>query len=346
MAGRHVAARSRAAGHEPVVPAGAYRVDGRWAAMSRSADLAVAYTRARPRLVRIAYAVLGSAAEAEDVVSDCWLRLADADAGGEPVRDVEAWATVAVARRALDVLRSARVQRESYLGPWLPEPLVEPLRSTGPRSAAEADPADRVTLDESVGYALLVVLETLTPAERTAWVLHDLFGMPFGEVAAAVGRTPAAVRQLAARARAHVAARAPRVAVDDTEHRAVVAAFVRASTEGDLRGLLAVLDPHVVATSDGGGLVGAARRPVVGADAVARFLRGVVARIGPAQRLVAVAVNGRAGLAVVEDGVVRLVAALTVQDGRVRRVDFVLAPPKLARVHLDHAGLDRIEEPR
>jgi RNA polymerase sigma-70 factor, ECF subfamily len=170
--------------------------------VSRPDQLAEGYHRDRPRLVRIAYAVLGSHAEAEDVVADCFTRLLAADQA-EPVRDVEAWATVAVGRRALDVLRSARTRREVYVGPWLPEPIVTAMPGMAP------DPADRVTLDESVGYALLVVLESLTPAERTAWVLHDLFGMPFGEVATVVGRTVPAVRQLASRARRHVAAGAP-----------------------------------------------------------------------------------------------------------------------------------------
>src|SRR5690349_21081056 len=151
--------------------------------MTDESDLAAAYDEARDRLVRVAYAILGSHAEAEDVVADCWLRLVAADER-DPVRDVGAWATVTVARAALDVLRSARVRRESYVGPWLPEPVVRPV---------VPDAADRVSLDESVHYALLVALERLTPAERTAWVLHDIFELPFADVADAVGRTPEAV---------------------------------------------------------------------------------------------------------------------------------------------------------
>jgi RNA polymerase sigma-70 factor (ECF subfamily) len=146
--------------------------------------LAATFSQARPRLVRVAYAIIGSHSEAEDVVADCWFRLAAADQD-EPVRDVEAWAVVAVSRMALDVLRSARVRRERYVGPWLPEPLV-----ASPGQMA-ADPADQVTLDDEVSYALLVVIETLSPAERTAFVLHDLFGVSFDEIAAIVGRTPA-----------------------------------------------------------------------------------------------------------------------------------------------------------
>ncbi|HEY6786261.1 MAG TPA: sigma-70 family RNA polymerase sigma factor, partial [Trebonia sp.] len=208
--------------------------------MSDGADqLAVAFSRARPRLVRVAYAILGSYAEAEDVVADCWLRLVAAD-GHEPVRDVESWAVVAVSRMALDVLRSARVRRERYVGPWLPEPVVG------------GDPAEKVTLDVEVSYALLVVLETLSPPERTSFVLHDLFGMPFDEVASVVGRSPVAVRQLASRARRHVRSHgALPSSVNAAEHRRVVSAFSSAVTSGDLATLIRVLDPSVVLVSDG-----------------------------------------------------------------------------------------------
>ena len=162
--------------------------------MSRDAMLAAAYQQARPRLVRIAYAVLGSHVEAEDVVSECWLKLAAADRVG-PVRDVDAWATVAVARAALDTARSARMRREVYPGSWLPEPLIEHMVAD--------DPADRVSLDDTVSYALLVVLESLTPAERTSWVLHDLFGMTFIDVAATVGRTSCGAPARGARPRTY-----------------------------------------------------------------------------------------------------------------------------------------------
>jgi len=286
----------------------------------RDDELASAYTAIRPRLVGIAYAVLGTRAEAEDVVSDCWLRLAAADTR-EPVRDVEGWAVVAVSRRALDVLRSARVQREAYVGPWLPEPLLD------------ADPADRVSLDDRVSYALMVVLETLSPAERTAWVLHELFAMPFPEIARVVGRSPAAVRQLASRARAHVAAGAPRLDVDAADHRRVVEAFLVATTGGDLGGLLAVLDPDVVLTSDGGGVATAARRPVVGADRVARFLLGIAQKRQIMHHVVTV--NGQPGYAASDtDGNLLAVCALTVRSGRVVRVDLVMSPAKLPRGRL------------
>ncbi|MFI9007864.1 RNA polymerase sigma factor SigJ [Actinosynnema sp. NPDC053489] len=286
----------------------------------RLADLAAEYTRVRPRLVGIAYSVIGTVAEAQDVVSDCWLRLTAADER-QPVRDVEAWAVVAVARRALDVLRSARVRREEYVGPWLPEPLVD----------AADDPAERVTLADEVSFALMVVLETLSPAERTAWVLHEVFGLPFPEVAAVVGRSPAAVRQLAVRARAHVAAGAPRSDVGSAEHRRAVEAFLRAVGQGDLRGLLAVLDPDVVLTSDGGGLLGTARRPVRGPDRVGRFLVGVRRKMPADQRIAPLTVNGGPGFAVLIGAATRFVCALTVRGGRVARVDIVVAPDKLPR---------------
>jgi RNA polymerase sigma-70 factor (ECF subfamily) len=309
---------------------------------TRQDELAAEYTRIRPRLLRAAYALLGTWADAEDVVADSWLRLAAADQR-DPVADVEAWAVVAVSRRALDVLRSARVQREAYVGPWLPEPLVE--RLPGPdaltASADLADPADRVTLDESVSYALMVVLETLTPAERTAFVLHDLFGVPFTEVAGVVGRGPAAVRQLATRARAHVRAGAPRMTVSSGEHQDTVDAFFRAAAGGDIAGLVAVLDPDVVVTSDGGGQAQAARRPVRGAERAARFLVGVAAKIRDDQRVVPMTVNGGPGLALVDpDGTASLVGALTVAEGRILRVDLLVAPAKLARTRFTSGPRD------
>jgi RNA polymerase sigma-70 factor, ECF subfamily len=281
--------------------------------------LAAAFHIARPRLVRVAYAILGSRADAEDVAADCWLRLA-AHHADEPIRDVEAWTVVAVSRMALDVLRSARVRRETYVGPWLPEPVL---------TSDTADPADRVTLDDEVSYALLVVLETLTPAERTSFVLHDLFGLPFGEIAEVVGRTPASVRQLASRARRHVRERASHPVVDPAEHRRVVDAFALAAISGDLAALVAVLDPDAVAVADGGGVVSAARRPVHGADKVARFVVGTLAKAAPGSRIEPVGVNGFSGFAVYDGTRLDTVVALTVADGRIARVDMVRAPAKL-----------------
>ena len=307
--------------------------------MSAGEDcLAETFSQARPRLVRVAYAILGSHAEAEDVVADCWLRLVSADAT-EPVRDVESWAVVAVSRMALDVLRSARVRREQYVGPWLPEPVLtggaDPATvgggvSGGP-TAYGCDPADKVTLDDEVSYALLVVLETLSPPERTAFVLHDLFGMPFAEVASVVGRSPVAVRQLASRARRQVRSHGGMPVADSAERRRVVAAFEVAVTSGDLTGLIHVLDPDVVLVSDGGGVVTAALRPIKGADRVGRFLLGVAAKGQSKGRIARVDVNGAPGFALYQDEELVTVVSVTVTRGKVTRLDLVRAPAKLPR---------------
>jgi RNA polymerase sigma-70 factor (ECF subfamily) len=274
----------------------------------------------RPRLLGVAYGLLGSLDEAEDVVQDAWLRLRSAEAaGGDEIRDVTGWLVVTVSRLALDVLRSARHRREEYVGPWLPEPVI-----------AQPDPAERVTLDESMSMAMLVVLESLSPAERTAFVLHDVFGLTFAEVGEAVGRSPAACRQLAARARAHVASRAPRFDVDPSEHRRVVDAFARACLGDDIDALVALLDPDVVLRSDGGGRVRAGRRPVSGAAKVARLLSGI-GRFGRFE-LVPAVVNGWPGLLRYRDGRLVTVIGLTVAGGRITAVDMVLNPEKLARV--------------
>lgn len=287
--------------------------------MTRSEDLAASFTAIRPRLIAIAYAILGSHAEAEDVVADVWLRLDGADRK-DAIRDVEAWATVAVGRAALDTYRSARVRREQYVGPWLPEPRVD--------ADTAGDPADRVTLDEQISFAMLVVLETLTPAERTAWVLHDLFGLPFPQVAAAVGRTPEAVRQLAARARSHLRESPPRVVVDDADHTRAVSSFLAAAGGGDLAALAAVLDPDVTLTVDGGGQVTAARHPVHGADSVARFILGIAARNVDEQPRI-VSINGAPGIGLFRAGVLSGVISLTLAGDRIRRIDYVRAPAKL-----------------
>ncbi|WP_436698546.1 RNA polymerase sigma factor SigJ [Nocardioides sp. BYT-33-1] len=289
--------------------------------------LAEEYDALRPRLVRVAYAILGSRAEAEDVVADCWPRLVEADAR-EPVRDLTGWLTVAAARAATDVLRSARVRREEYVGPWLPEPYVD----------LAPDPADRVTLDETVSYALAVVLESLSPAERTAWVLHDVFGMGFAEVAAVVGRTPAAVRQLASRARAHLATQPARFEVDRSAHEAVLGRFLAAAAGGDLDALVATLDPEVVVTSDGGGAVSAARRPVHGAERSARFLAGLVAKYAGQVEIELLGVNGAPAIGLRESGVLTSLIVLTVAGDRATRVDILRAPAKLAAAGYRSAG--------
>src|SRR4051795_1715217 len=207
--------------------------------------LADRFEALRPRLLRIAYSHLGSVAEAEDVLQDAWLRLQRVDA--DEIRDLQAWLTTTVSRLALDALRSARVRREAYVGPWLPEPIVE-----------EPSAQERTEQAEDVSLALLVVLESLSANERIAFVLHDVFGYAFGEVATALDTSPAAARQLASRARKAVEARRPRFPATPEQQRDLVLAFKRAASEGDLDGLMELLHPDVVFTSDGGGQVVAA----------------------------------------------------------------------------------------
>ncbi|MGI5224636.1 RNA polymerase sigma factor SigJ [Actinoallomurus sp. CA-142502] len=288
-------------------------------------DAAREFEALRGRLVAVAYGLLGSVDEAEDAVQESWLRLCRVDRSR--IDDLTGWLIVTVARIARDALRSARHRREEYVGPWLPEPLV----GAGEALIGAADPADRVTLDEALSAALMVVLESLSPAERTAFVLHEVFGMPFAEVGRVVGRGPAACRQLAARARRRVEAGAPRFAVSPAERRRVAAAFADACGSGNVRALLDVLDGDVVLRSDGGGVVRAARNPVHGADRVARYLAGVVRR-GGIRTMVPATVNGEPGLLWLLDGTLDSVVTITVANRRVTAIDIVRNPGKLARV--------------
>ena len=274
------------------------------------------FAQARPRLLRLAYSELGDLGEAEDVVQEAWLRLARTDA--EAIENLDGWLTTVVARLALDRLRSARMRRESYVGPWLPEPV------------ASDDPADRVSLDESVSYALLTVLEQLSPAERTAFVLHDVFDVPFADVAEVVGRTPEAVRQLASRARRHVERERPRFAASRDEHDRAVRAFARAVGEGNLEGLVAVLDPEVEWVSDGGGVATASRRPLHGGERVARAWAALGRRAE--RRPNEVQLNGRLGLVVTGRDGGRAALSFVVDEGRITRIDAVRNPEKLRRL--------------
>ncbi|EIV93287.1 sigma-70 family RNA polymerase sigma factor [Frankia sp. QA3] len=329
--------------------------------------LAAAFEAERPHLRGVAYRLLGSFADAEDVVQEAWLRLGRVDA--DRIEDLRAWLTVVVSRLCLDQLRSARGRREGYVGPWLPEPFVDGLAGgDGTRGGADAgspvvdaaflagaavpvgpdpasggrapDPADRVTLAESVSMAMMVVLETLSPAERTALILHDVFGYDFTEIAAATGRTPAAARQLASRARRHVRGRSVRFDPDPASRRRVADAFLAAAAGDDLDGLLALLDPNAVLRSDGGGLAQAARRPVAGADRVARFVLGILAkatrRAGGPVRIQPIVVNGEPGFASFEGDVLRYIAGLHVAGGRVVEIDIVANPEKMR--HLPDAA--------
>ena len=220
-----------------------------------------AFARHRSLLFTVAYEMLGSAADAEDVVQETWLRWADVDHA--EVRDPRAYLVRIVTRQALNRLRTLARRREEYVGEWLPEPLL-----TGPDVAAD------VELAESVSIAMLTVLETLGPAERAVFVLREVFDTPYDEIADAVGKSPAAVRQIAHRAREHVAARRPRVAVSTDRAAGGRGPVPRRHPHGDLQGLLDVLAPDVVLVADGGGVVAAARRPIEGAERVAGFLIG------------------------------------------------------------------------
>lgn len=293
--------------------------------MDSDRDLAARFEALRPQLTRVAYGILGSVAEAEDAVQEAWLRLGRTDPA--EIEDLRAWLTTVVGRLALDALGSARRRRESYVGEWLPEPLVEEY-------GAEENP----TLDESVSTALLVVLERLSPAERTAFLLHDVFDLPFEKVAAVVGRSPAAVRQLASRARAHVEAGKPRFPPDREEEERIVVAFATAWQEGDHEALLGLLDPDAVMRSDGGGRVPAAKR-LLGADRIGRALVAFARtadRRGEEPRARFARVNGAAGLVVQDDNATSVVS-LTIDAGRIAAVDIVRNPEKL-RGLVDEAG--------
>jgi RNA polymerase sigma-70 factor, ECF subfamily len=289
-------------------------------------DLAAEFERLRPHLTRVAYGTLGSLAEAEDVVQDAWLRLRRADPAA--VDDLRAWLTTVVARLALDTLDSARRRREEYVGQWLPEPIVEDPRADGP--------AERVTLDESVETALLVVLERLSPAERTSFLLHDVFAMPFAEVGEVVGRSPEAARQLAARARRHVAAARPRFPASAEEQERIVVAFGLACQGGDLDELVKLLDPEVLMRSDGGGRVSAAGAPLAGADRVGRALLALERKRrldGREIRAEMRIVNGAPG-AVFHNGEALNVMSFTVDAGRIVAIDIVRNPEKLRGVRV------------
>ncbi|MEV0627791.1 RNA polymerase sigma-70 factor [Nonomuraea wenchangensis] len=273
----------------------------------------------RNLLFTVAYELLGSAADAEDVLQEAWLRWADVDLG--TVREKRAYLVRIVTRQALDRLRALGRRKESYVGPWLPEPLL-----TAP------DVAEDVELAESVSMAMLLVLETLQPAERAVFVLREVFDLDYDEIAEAVGKSPNAVRQLAYRARAHVAARRPRGIATPAETRAVLQAFQRAIETGDLQSLLDVLAPDVVALSDGGGVRHALLRPIAGIGNVARLLAVGWWRRDAERSVEAVQINGGPGLLVRVGGEIDGVVAVRVENGHVAGVYHVRNPEKLSRM--------------
>ncbi len=276
-----------------------------------------AFARHRSLLFTVAYEMLGSAADAEDVVQETWLRWAGVDQAA--VRDPRAYLVRIVTRQALNRLRSMARRREEYVGEWLPEPLL-----TSPDVAAD------VVLAENVSIAMLTVLETLGPTERAVFVLRDVFDTPYDEIAAALGKSPAAVRQIAHRARDHVAARRPRMPVSTSEQQEAVDRFLAAVRHGDLQGLLDVLAPDVVIVSDGGGLVAAARRPIEGAERVASFLIGA-ARLADLEAET-VWLNGSPGGRIDIGGEINTAMSVTVHDGRITRIYAIRNPHKLARL--------------
>jgi RNA polymerase sigma-70 factor (TIGR02957 family) len=269
-------------------------------------------------LFTVAYEMLGSAADAEDVVQETWLRWAKVDR--TDVRDERAYLVRIVTRQALNRLRTVARRREQYVGEWLPEPLL-----TSP------DVAEDVEFAESVSIAMLTVLETLTPAERAVFVLREVFDLPYADIAAAVDRTPAAVRQLAHRAREHVAARRPRIEVDRAEQEQVLDRFLTAVRTGDLQGLLDVLDPDVVAIADGGGEVPAMRRPVAGRDRVAALLSRF-ATVVPDAVIDTMWLNGAPAGRIDVDGALDTAISVVVADGRITRIYAIRNPHKLARL--------------
>jgi RNA polymerase sigma factor (sigma-70 family) len=284
--------------------------------------LAEQFESQRPRLRAVAYRMLGSMSEAEDAVQEAWLRLDRSDA--DALDNLAGWLTVVVGRICLDMLRSRRLRREDALSTWLPEPVVTVEDGE--------DPERETVLADSVGLALLVVLETLTPAERLAFVLHDMFAVPFEQIGEVMDKSPAAARQLASRARRRVQGATPALETDVALQRRVVEAFLAASRSGDFDGLLAVLDPDVVSRFDAGRLGPMPRPPVHGADAVARTILERGAPFAPHGRLAMV--NGAVGVVVAPHGKLLAVIALSVAGGRIVEIDIVADPEKLGRVEI------------
>ena len=271
----------------------------------------------RPHLQAVAYRMLGSVTEAEDALQEAWVRLSRADT--DAVDNLAGWLTTVVGRVCLDMLRARRSRREDYVGTWLPEPIV--FEGEG------GDPAGEALLADSVGLALFVVLETLTPAERLAFVLHDMFGVSFEEIAPIVGRSTAATRQLASRARRRVQGAAPTSDVDLRRQREVVDAFLAASRAGDFEALLEVLDPEVVFRADAGVESLLARPPISGAAEVARQVLARGMRFAPFARHAIV--NGAAGVVVGQPGHPVAVVGFTVARSRIVAIDLITDPGKL-----------------
>lgn len=273
----------------------------------------------RRQLINVAYRLLGSLTDAEDVVQETYARwYALSERQQREIRSPIAWLTKVASRICLDQLRSARARRERYVGEWIPEPVPEETTD---------DPADRVTLDESVNMAFLVVLESMTPAERVAFILHDVFRYPFPEVADIVGRTPAACRQLASSARRRIdSARAP--VAPKPKQAGIVRDFKQAWQAKDIDALVRLLDPEATATADSGGLVSAVLHPIIGAEQIARAMVDIAIR-APGLIFLERIVNGQPGLVIQQDGITETVMAFEVAGDRIKRVWAVRNPEKL-----------------
>jgi RNA polymerase sigma factor (sigma-70 family) len=283
----------------------------------------------RRRLINLAYRLLGSLAEAEDAVQETYARwYALSQEQQDAIVSPAAWLTTVASRICLDLLGSARVRRERYVGEWIPEPLPDPAEWPGARpDSITTDPADRVTLDESVSMAFLVVLDAMTPAERVAFILHDVFAYSFTEVAEIVGRTPAACRQLATSARRRIRdSQAP--AAPPAHQASVVRAFKRAWEARDINALIGLLAPDATATGDGGGVVTAVLRPIEGAEEIARFYVGRASSV-PNVTILERTVNGQPGLVAQLDGVTALVMAFEIAGDQIIHIWGVLNPDKL-----------------
>jgi RNA polymerase sigma-70 factor, ECF subfamily len=280
----------------------------------------------RRQLINLAYRLLGSLADAEDVVQETYARWYSMSAEKQAAIETPgAWLTTVASRICLDLLGSARMRRESYVGEWIPEPVPDQAELRG----APVDPADRVTLDESVNMAFLVVLESMTPAERVTFILHDVFRYPFPEVAAIVGRTPAACRQLATSARRRL--RTPQAPPPPAAERtAIVRSFKEAWQAKDIEALIGLLDPNAISIGDGGGLVSAALYPVEGGETIARYFVDLAERALDRLTIVERTVNGQPGLVVMDGEATAAVLAFDLEGDLVKHIWAVRNPEKLS----------------
>jgi RNA polymerase sigma factor (sigma-70 family) len=286
----------------------------------------------RRQLINLAYRLLGSLADAEDAVQETYARwYAMSAQQQDAIESPGAWLTTVASRTCLNLLGSARARRETYVGQWIPEPLPEPAEwISGRPGGTTADPADRVTLDESVSMAFLVVLESMTPAERVAFILHDVFRYPFTEVAEITGRTPAACRQLASSARRRIrAAQAP--ATPTTRQTGIVRAFKQAWEAKDIDAIVGLLDPDATAIADGGGLAITFLNPIEGAEQIARAWIEIANRVPGNMTFLERTVNGQPGLVAQQDGATVTVFAFDVAGDRIRHIWVVRNPEKLRR---------------